>query len=71
MWTWMGGGMSQETLVQHLVRTGRVTSPRVAAVLRSVDRGKFVAAFDGDGVEHAYMVSVMCAAGASVELSRV
>ena len=57
MWTWMGGGSNQDTLVSHLLRTGRVESPRVAAALRAVDRGAFVAAFDGDGKEHAYLVS--------------
>lgn len=56
MWHWMGGGSSNSTLVQHLITTGRVASPRVADAMRAVDRGKFVAAFPGADVEHAYLV---------------
>lgn len=60
MWTWMGGGSSQATLVDHLVATGRLSSPRAAAALRAVDRGAFVAAFErngGDAAKHAYVDS--------------
>ena len=56
MWHWMGGGTSNASLVEHLIKTGRVSSPRVADAMRAVDRGKFVAAFPGADVAHAYMV---------------
>lgn len=61
-WTWAGGGSDMGSLVDHLVATRRVRSPRVAAAMRSVDRGTFLAALAGPGAD-----TVECARGSRVD----
>jgi hypothetical protein len=57
MWSFMGAGTDQASLVSLLQKTGRVSSARVADVLKSVDRRFFVA--PGTPKQQVYMVSVV------------
>jgi len=54
MWSFMGSGTDQTSLVALLQKTGRCSSARVADALRRVDRRFFVA--PGTPAEAVYMV---------------
>jgi hypothetical protein len=56
MWSHMGTGTDQASLVRLMEKTGRVRSRRVADTLRAVDRRFFVA--PGTSAEEIYMVCV-------------